>query len=213
MSTESAAAYARTESQTLWLFLSLYLMLLGFFIVLSASATFDAGKAKAASESLNAALSSVRPVSLALGDDDDDPQGARLLARLAGAARLDPSVSAAPSGNGLDLAIFVPVEAMFHAGSPSIKPGRNALLDRLAGILRNAGQSEWRYRLSAIVPAAYAPDGRLPATPTLASARAAELLRAMVRRGAPPASLSAGIARADGDRVGLYVAASPGRAP
>lgn len=182
--------------------LSLQLLLLAFFILLSTISTFDESRVRSVLGSVQQAFSDYSGKS----ERDDSAMQADAIVLAAIADEVQGVLSTALQldriervGEG-DILFDLPADALFVAGSAQLAPGRADVLRRIVIALdrRPAG---YRYELDALVGRAVAPGGADDAVPlpTLGIDRAGALARAFADAGAMPSALSAGLASgADG---------------
>lgn len=184
-------------------FLSLYLVLLAFFIVLASVSQPEASRAVKAIASIRASFPSDLPLGSPTGEITSlfveaerafpDRVGRLVEADLPVAPpRRDPSTG--------QIAAETPVEAMFEGASLS-RPGQ-AFLGRTARFLASPPEGT---RLAVI---AMVPDGD-----TLSAERAVRIARALIDGAAPADTVTVGVERNPARAVRFFFALKPARAP
>ncbi len=177
------------------LFLSLYLILLAFFIVLNAISTLEEAKTEAATNSLSRTFNSilVRP-----SDQTFTSQAGQVLATqefIAEITRLFETAIQAVQIElvqpGQVLAVSFHPDSLFQYDDTTLRPGRMPMLQRMVASLA-AEPPGYSYDMEAIfgLPG---PDAPLPVTPTLAIRRATALARVLEQHGMPPGKLAVGL--------------------
>lgn len=203
---------------TITLFLSLFLLLLAFFLVLNAHSTYDESRADAVLASLGETFADRR------GEAEGSYTGGVGNVVMPGRAFLDevsaiveaeiPAVVQDRTRRGAVLEARLRADALFEDGSAALRGPRWRLLDRLIAALAAAPKGV-KYEMEFIAGSDYDSTESLQqgATPlqgaasskgeSLAMARAGTFARAMVARGAPPAALAIGMDGSGPDRVRL----------
>lgn len=188
--------------------LSLQLLLLAFFILLSSISTFDESRVRSVLGSVQEAFSDVSGSS----DRDDSAMQADAIVLAAIVDEVEGVLSTALQldrvervGEG-DVAFELPADALFVAGSAQIAPGRADVLRRIVAALdrRPAG---FRYELDLLVgrAAATADGADAVPLPTLGIDRAGALARAFDDAGAMPSALSAGLTSAADGKLRVVI--------
>lgn len=192
-------AAPRRGDQSLWLFLSLYLLLFAFFIVLNSFSTFDSGRRDAV---INSVLDAFAQIS-GPGTQQDlgGTTGNEFQARRFQDAVTNIFESAIPLANlrvavtGTRMEVDVPSQVFFEGDSVVV---RNPLpmLDRIVATVSSPPLG-MAYELS-VVARVPAQDGdALPVNMTTDIARVGNIARALDARGMPPRSLSIGLDQGD----------------
>jgi hypothetical protein len=196
--------------------LSLQLLLLAFFVLLTAMSRFDGDRTRSVIDGVQAAFAGPsadpagrRPAGLAPWGAAGWPGEAAALrafreevGRLVRAAIPLTRVETGARDDAEAMRIALPVEAFFRPGEARLNPARQAFLERLVAAL-DRRPSGYRYELEARLP-----DG----DPQLAVARADALVRALAAAGA--AGLSAGVGGGvDADRILFAIRLESGPAP
>jgi flagellar motor protein MotB len=132
--------------------LSLKLLLLAFFILLSTMSSFEEKRSRAVLESVAttfeghvAAIRSLDNPAAGLGQLENAPSLVDQLKSLFRQTLPVVEMEESPTGNALRLE--VPADSVFVAGSARLAPGRGVLLDRLARILNGEDGPEAAYEL------------------------------------------------------------------
>lgn len=202
---------------TLTLFLSLYLLVLAFFILLNSMASLESIRSKAVIQSLSNTFASAGP-----GGRDDpfvanfgDLQAARefqtQVARVFQTAI--PATRVEVLRPGRLMQVQFPADTLFLPDSSALRPGQFPLLDRIVAAMSAppAGMFyEIEFGIGSIAPAA----GVLPIGETPEVARAGAFAREIIGRGAAPDSIMVGTALGDPGRVTMLfriVATDEGR--
>ncbi|MBI1778641.1 MAG: hypothetical protein HYR63_25145 [Proteobacteria bacterium] len=193
-------------------FLSLYLVLIAFFILLTAVSSFNGSKAEQAMASVRAAF----PSKLGFGVPEDHTTSlfveaqrsyAEQVGRLLAAALPTASLERPQRGNQIEAS--VPLEVLFQPGSAEITGAADGLLQQLVPIL--AAKSEaGTLSLEWLLPDPGA--GTEPAS-RLMLGRASTLARRLVALGAPQPAIAVGLDPKAGDRARLLFYARPADAP
>ena len=167
--------------------LSLYLVILAFFLVLITISHQQEARIFATVGSLGATFrADTRPLVTAPIADPD------ILARTVEEAVLEtlPDVAFAADRQGRVLAVHLPLDALFLPGRPEPSAERRALVAALAAILADPSAA-WGLETVLVLPRA----GQGGAAERLAIARAGALARALVIAGAPARLVAAGFER------------------
>ncbi len=207
------------------LFLSLYLVLLGFFVVLFSLSTLEETRTRAVVGSLTATFAGPQGPSLETAfpsRSGDVLGGARSMVVDMGAlfqAEI-PAVDVRVMSAGSLLVADLPARALFVPATDRLRPGHDALFDRIvAGLSRPPAGVRMTLSVIGLVPAVEVgapvpgasadpapdsgPDAGAMAATRLAVKRAAALAQALHARGAPADVLSAGITEGSADRLSL----------
>ena len=211
MHRRSSAQPENTGASTTALFLSLYLIILAFFILLNAYSQRQETRTAAVLGSLGTTFSEVfvsatGPLEAARG-----PDAFGALGELEDEVRelfesVIPLVKVTPYLRYSQLLVEVPIDGMYAPGEASVRTEAAGLLDRLAEVLRREMPGQ-RFELEAVV--SLPGSGARKAGPgrDLAARRAAVLAREMGARGVQPDAVAAGVA--DGDvaalRLSLFI--------
>lgn len=171
--------------------LSVYLLLLAFFVVLNSISHVEAARTRAVSSSLNETFAANgRPAErtdLFTSDAGNAPSDAAMLARVGALIRTELAlVEARDVVPGRVMQVTLPADSLFVPGREAIDALRRPLIERIARVLANPPAS-MRYDLDIILGT---DDGR-----QLATRRSAWLASIFTAAGAPPRSIAAGTDR------------------
>lgn len=194
------------------LFLSLFLLLLAFFIVLTSLSSHEESKAEAVLRSLEKTFSTSatsRPDPAPLQGVYTGARGsflgeARSFIDEAGAI-LESEIPAVRIDRPLPGRLMharLRAAALFEDDGAILRSSRTALIDRLVAALA-AAPPGLTFEVEFLVGSDYDSTNNSPSGQTLQMARAGAFARAMVARGAPPASLAVGLEPGDTDWVRL----------
>lgn len=178
-------------------FLSLYLLVLAFFILLVSMSTPENIKSKAVMDSLNSTFASVRQPRTELtvftsragrfiGADEFQDRIDGLFAAALGVEKVE---IVAP---GRSMRVVMEADALFHSGAIEIREAQIPMIDRIIASL-NGRPPGLRFDMEFIIGSAVTAAGELPAGQTLPMARAGSFVREMLARGAPPDAISIGL--------------------
>jgi hypothetical protein len=193
-------------------FLSLYLVLIAFFILLTAMSSFTPNKAREALASVRAAF----PSALAFGVPQDhtttqfveaERSYAEQVGRLLVAAF--PEAALDRPARGTQIEATVPVASLFKAGSSELTPAADKVLKPLAQLL-SAGSEAGVLSVECLLPG---PAAMAVPVERLSLARASAMARRLIGFGAPPAAIAAGLDGGDGERARLLFYVRPADAP
>lgn len=196
---KEASSPEEESKRTASMFLSVYLLLLAFFIVLNSISTFQEVRAQAVMDSLTSTFATLLPSR----STTNPSQTGRLLGARETLKKLGevfetaiPAAKVRVVQAGLLLQVTLPVDALFLAEKPDIRPAQGALLNRIAAAL-GSPPGGVRYEMVMLLGSTYAEGGGLPIGETLAMARAGTIGREMMRRGAAPETVAVGIEAGD----------------
>ncbi len=177
--------------------LSLYLLLLAFFILLNALSRLESDRTRTVIESINEAFdgrvqapSSVEPFSAALDPLDEAAALLQELRRLFDS--MLPAVSSEAAADSPVLRLELSAEALFPTGGARIRNGRAPLLAQIARALRKAGDGGLHVELELFHGLAGSPSAA-EAAEGLEIARMGALVRRFADQGVPAERLSAGV--------------------
>lgn len=188
-------------------FLSLYLLVLAFFILLVAISTFEDIKSKAVMDSLSSTFASVLPPTTSLttftSDTGNVLAGQEFLDEVKGLFETEVGVTKVEIiQSGQLLRVVLSADELFAAGEPKIRDAQLPLVDRVVGTL-SASPPGLLHEIEFVI-ATESRDGRiLPVEQTLQMARAGEFARQLIARGAPRQSVSIGLRRGRADQIEL----------
>ena len=185
-------------SNTVALFLGLYLVVLAFFILLVTMSTVEESKSKKVMDSLSSTFTSIMPPSADLqtfkSKDGDVLAGQEFQQQVTGifatALGIDKVKTVQP---GRQMRLQLESDSLFFENEARIRPAMYPLLDRTVAALSNRPMG-LRFDLEFVIGTATAEDGKtMPVQQTLEVLRAGAFARAMNERGIPPDSLSVGM--------------------
>ncbi|GGF56477.1 hypothetical protein GCM10011332_07480 [Terasakiella brassicae] len=187
--------------RTITLFLSLYLLVLAFFILLVSISSTEEVKSKALMESLTSTFSSVLPPRMDLtafnattGDflaaDDFQRQVTGLFSTVIGVVKVD---TIQP---GRLMRVEIDGDSLFELDKDTIREGQYGFMDRLVAAL-SANPPGLRFEMEFVVPAPWSGIRTLPTKQSLPVRRAGAFARELLTRGAPPGSVSIGVKGSD----------------
>ena len=175
------------QDNTILQFVSIYLLILAFFILLVTISTVDQEKSNAVMESLQ--------LRTELSDSDrgaDSPGQAfiqklnDLFLKTIGVEKIEELKT------GKILRIQLGAEALFENDKATIKTSQRDLIDRIISALSSRPPG-FQFDMEFIMGTSIGPEGNLPVNQTLAMARAGAFVRQLLSRGAPPDSISIGL--------------------
>lgn len=177
------------------LFLSLYLLLLAFFLVLNSISTLEERKATVVQDSLTSKFGPYYPTTYTdvftsqYGDvvESAAPMNDVLTVFESHIPAVEVRLSQA--GDVLEL-LMVP-EALFLSDAPRVRPAHRQLIDRIVAALSNPVPG-YVYTAELMMEGP-SEDGFLPESETLRVARAGDFARLLLSRGLPPSILSVGV--------------------
>ncbi|MBF0335605.1 MAG: hypothetical protein HQL40_18495 [Alphaproteobacteria bacterium] len=189
---------------SLHLLLSVYLLLLAFFVLLNSMSSIERDRSKAALDSVSDRFAAAPPPAEApLVMHPDEIAAAQRLHDVLGqvlraavpVARVDVVLP------GRLMQATMPALALFQEGAAALRPGRRELVAQLVEALADAPVG-LRYECDVLIGVA-APNGDLPTTETLETARAGVFGRAMAASGAKPGLVAVGVEAGDPELVRL----------
>lgn len=193
------AVDGRRGDQSLWLFLSLYLLLFAFFIVLNSFSTFDDGRRDAVINSVLGAFAQVSGPGLEQdvgGTTGSEMQARRFQDSVTGifeaAIPLDSLKVVAP---GTRMEVDVPAQVFFSGDSVVVRDPL-PMLDRIVATVSSPPQGV-TYELSIVAQVTGNDVEPLPTGMTAEIARVGNIARALGLRGMPPSTISIGMDRGD----------------
>lgn len=196
------------NKSTVSLFLSLFLLILAFFILLVSISTFEEVKSNAVMDSLSSTFRTVLPAS---GDPteftakDGDVFAAQQfqdqVTEIFSAAMQVAKVEIVQPGQRMRASF--PIDSMFSADSAELRPVALPLLDRIVAALSGSPPG-LKFEMEFLIGAEYLDGNTLPVNQTLSLSRAGEFAREMAGRGLPPKSIAVGIEPGDAKRVNVW---------
>ncbi|MBC8337895.1 MAG: flagellar motor protein MotB [Rhodospirillales bacterium] len=182
---------------TVYAFLSLFLLILAFFIVLVSISTVEDVKSKAVMQSLTSTFTTFRKTGDVISDftskQGDVLGGQAFQEKVTGIFATALQVAKVEIVQpGRLMHARMPIEAVFQENTDRLNPNVVAFLDRIVAALGGRPPGV-RFDMEFIVGTVPAGDGTFHVTQTLAMARAGGFAREILGRGAPPDSLSVGL--------------------
>lgn len=179
-------------------YLSLFLLILAFFIVLVAYSTIEESKSKAVINSLTSTFttfqeSGAKPTDFTskegdvLGRQEFQEQVTGIFSTTLQVAKVEVVKP------GRLMRATMPVKAMFVDGENRVRPNVLAFFDRISASLGTPPPG-LKFDMEFVIASPYREDGKMAVEETLEMARAGAFARAMTSRGAPPDSISIGLA-------------------
>jgi len=192
------------QDNTILQFVSIYLLILAFFILLVTISTIDQKKSNAVMESLQ--------LREELSDSDrgaDSPGQAfiqklnDLFLKVVGVEKIEELKA------GKILRVQMGAEALFDNDRATIKATQRDLIDGIISALSSRPPG-FQFDMEFVMGSSIGPKGNLPVNQTLAMARAGAFVRQLLGRGAPPDSISIGLgAIEDGEIAFEFYVRSP----
>ena len=199
---------ASGRSSSVALFLSLFLLVLAFFIILVSISTIADVKSQAVRNSLSSTFRSIMspstdPTEFTSKDGDvlASQQFQDQITRLFAATLQVAKVEIVRPGKLMR--IKLPVSAMFADGATAIRPVAVPVLDRVVAVLSSRPPG-LRFDMEFVIGSPINDDKALPIIQTLETERAGNLAREMARRGVPPDSISVGIRPGRTDQIIIW---------
>jgi flagellar motor protein MotB len=180
------------------IFLSLFLLILAFFILLVSISTVEDTKSKAVMQSLTSTFTTFRRSGDAPTDftskQGDVLGGQAFQEKITGIFATALQVAKVEVVQpGRLMSVRMSARAVFLENSERLNPNVFAFLDRIAAALGGRPPGV-RFDMEFIVGTKVSDDGAFSVTQSLEMARAAGFAREILTRGAPPDSLSVGLA-------------------
>jgi len=187
-----------SQTGTIMVYLSLFLLILAFFIVLVAYSTIEESKSRAVINSLTSTFNTFRE-SGAKPTDFTSKEG-NVLGRQEFQEQVTGIFSTTLQVANVDVVqpgrlmrVTMPVKAMFVDGENRVRPNVLAFFDRISASLGTPPPG-LKFDMEFVIASPYREDGKMAVEETLEMARAGAFARAMTSRGAPPDSISIGLA-------------------
>ncbi|WP_119459774.1 hypothetical protein [Rhodospirillaceae bacterium SYSU D60014] len=193
---QSARRHGNVTHATL---LSLQLLLLAFFALLTALSSFEGDRSRLVIDSLQSAFASplAEPAARTAVERSEFLVLQRLQEAVGDLVRTEiPLTRVARTEPGRAMRLDLPAEAFFGAGEARLNPMQRSLFERLVAALDHR-PAAYRYEIDVLQP-----DG-LP--PELLLARADALAEAMTMAGVPASSLSVGSRHGEIDRIEIMI--------
>lgn len=187
-----------SSTGTIMVYLSIFLLILAFFIVLVAYSTIEETKSKAVMHSLTSTFttfqeSGAKPTDFTskegdvLGRQEFQEQVTGIFSTTLQVAKVEVVKPGRP------MQATMPVKAMFVDGESRVRPNVLAFFDRISAFLGTPPPG-LKFDMEFVIASPYRKDGKMAVEETLEMARAGAFARAMTSRGAPPDSISIGLA-------------------
>lgn len=190
------------------LFLSLFLLVLAFFILLVTISTPEKVKSNQVMDSLTSTFKAVLPPTTDPTNfnakDGDVLAGEQFqgdISKLFATQMQVAKVEIVQPGRLMRLTL--PTDAVFVDGKIDLKPSVVPLLDRIVASLSDRPPG-LRFDMEFVIGAKYTSKTNLPVRQTLEMARAGAFARAMSSRGAPPDSIAVGLRPGDPARIVMW---------
>ncbi len=194
------------QSGTVIVFLSLFLLILAFFIVLVTISTVEKVKSKAVMNSVTTAFTTnlpprTDPTTDFTAKEGDVLAGQAFQEEITGVFATTMQVAKVKIVKpGRMMRAEMPTKAIFFEGEGRIRPNAVPFLDRIVAALSGRPPG-LRFDMEFVIGTAYNDDNVLPIGQTLEMTRAGAFAREMVSRGAPPDSVSIGLAPGDREQL------------
>jgi hypothetical protein len=203
----------QTKDPTLIQVLSLYLLLLAFFVLLFNASQYDRGRASAVKESLSSTFRTHgNPADdvVARSSDQGQRPGAELvLDSFADLIRTELKVAKIENlKRGRLLRVTLGADDLFVSGNATLRDDRNELLSKLAQLLGKSPPG-LRHKVEAFLVGGWIPPDRMTQAVPLPIARAATLAEALIARGALRGTVSGGVRYGTGSQLALIYRVDP----
>ena len=193
--------------------LSLYLLLLAFFVLLFNASQYDRGKASAVKESLSSTFRThgyLAEKQLVRSSDQGEIPGAELvLDSFADLIRTELKVARIENlQRGQLLRVTLDPEDLFETSSPGIRSDRDSFVDNLAELLGKT-PTGMRHKVQIFMSGDWITPDQMTQSVPLSIERAAGLAEMLLARGALAGTVSAGIRHASRKQVSLVYRVDP----
>ncbi len=190
------------------MFLSLFLLVLSFFIILVSISTIADVKSQAVRSSLSSTFRTVLSPSTDPTEftslDGDVLAGQQFQETVTGLFSTSLQVAKVEVLRpGKLMRVKLPVSAMFADGATDVRPVAVPILDRVVAVLSSRPPG-LRFDMEFVIGSAFAEGTSLPVNQTLETGRAGNLAREMARRGVPPDSVAVGIRPGGTDEITIW---------
>ena len=201
-------ANATGAPNTIAMFLSLFLLVLAFFIILVSISTVEEVKSQAVRSSLSSTFRTVLSPSMDptefTSKDGDVLAGQQFQEQVTDLFSTTLQVAKVEIVRpGQLMRIKLPTSAMFAEGATEVRPVAVPVLDRVVAVLSSRPPG-LRFDMEFVIGSAFTEGKSLPVTQTLETERAGNLAREMARRGVPPDSVAVGIQPGRVDQVTIW---------
>ena len=189
---------------TILQFLSLYLLILAFFILLVTISTVDKNKVDAVADSIKSELEiEKRESGPILAGQVFQDKTTELFATALGVQKIEIMQL------GKIMRIQMTAESLFEPGKEITKRSQQPLIDRVIAALSSRPPG-YQFDMEFVIGSPYTSGQNLPTQQTLAMRRAGAFVREMLNRGAPPDAVSIGMGHVDkGQAVMWFYVRSP----
>ena len=199
---------AEGGGNTVALFLGLYLLVLAFFILLVSISTLEDIKANAVMDSLTSTFTTILPPSTDLtaftANEGEIIAGEMFQDQITHVFSTAIQVAKVEIVQpGRLMRVVLPSDSLFLSGETAIRPAQYPFLDRIIAALSGRPKG-MRYDMEFVLGSPYAVGRSLPIGQTLEMARAGTFVREMLARGAPPDSVSIGIAGSETEELVIW---------
>lgn len=196
------------SGRVITLFLSLYLVVLAFFILLVSISSTEEVKSKALMESLTSTFSSVLPPRMDLqafnattgeflAADEFQRQVTGLFSTVVGVVKVE---AIQP---GRLMRVELDGNSLFMQDQAVVREGQYPFMDRLVSAL-SANPPGLRFEMEFVISAPWSDDMTMPVEQTLPVRRAGAFARELLTRGAPPGSVSIGLKGGESDTIEIW---------
>lgn len=194
-----------SAGHTTGLFLSLYVLVLAFFIVLVTISSPEKVKSRAVMDSLTSTFASLMAPSTDLtafmSKEGDFLAAEAFQEQISGVFTSAIQVAKVEMIlPGRLMRVVMPADSLFFPGTSDIREAQVALLDRIVASL-SVSTPGLHYDLEFIIGSPYGPGKSLPVGETLETARAGVFARAMLARGVPPDGIAVGLKPGDAGEI------------
>ena len=195
-------------SNTITLFLGLFLLILAFFIVLVSISTIEETKSKEVMDSLTSTFADL--TAPATDPTDFSSKSGEFLSPESFQQLVTGVFSAAVAVDRVEIVqpgrvmrVDLRAHELFVVNKPDVRDTRLELMDRITGAL-SASPPGYRFEMAFLIGSALSTDDTLPIEQNLESRRAGSFARTAIGRGAPPVSISVGVVPGDPKTVSIY---------
>jgi len=190
------------------LFLSLFLLVLAFFIILISISTLEDVKSQAVRDSLSSTFRSVLSPSTNptefTSKDGNILAGQEFQEQITGIFVTALQVAKVEVVRpGSLMRVKLPISSMFAENDTEIRPVTVPVLDRIVAVLSSRPPG-LRFDMEFVIGSPISADKELPVRQTLETQRAGNLAREMARRGVPPDSITVGIQPGRSDQATIW---------
>lgn len=206
-----------TKDPTLIQVLSLYLLLLAFFVLLFNASQYDRGRASAVKESLSSTFRThgdpAENVDARSSDQGERPGAELVLDSFADLIRTELKVAKIENlKQGRLLRVSLGADDLFVPGNAGLRDDRGELLSKLAKLLGKSPPG-LRHKVEAYLVGGWIPPDRMTQAVPLPIARAATLAEALIARGALRGTVSGGVRHGADNQVALIYRVDPETLP